>query len=39
MGVDPLTHVWDLADTTGITHGIDAGPPTEHELHLSILML
>ena len=24
MGVDTLTHAWDIADATGIDHGIDA---------------
>jgi uncharacterized protein (TIGR03086 family) len=29
LWIDPLTHAWDLADATGIAHGIDAESATE----------
>ena len=29
LWVDPLTHAWDIADATGVEHGLDAHTATE----------
>ena len=34
LWVDPLTHAWDIADATGVPHGIDDGIATRAFIHL-----